>query len=430
MLKRVKEVLWADLVKISSLTGVATLVKLAAQFITSKVLAVFVGPAGLAILGQLYNVGNIIQSVGSGGITIGVTKYIAEHSTDDNEVHKLINHALKITFYCSLFCSLIVLVTYPYIGQFAFHTSQYNSVVLALGLTLLLFSFNNLFISIINGLKKFRTYIIINIATSVVNLLITLLFVWLWGVYGALLGFVVSPALMFFVSYLLLKKQGWLSFSFFKTKIEPAILQKFGRFSLIAVNNAIVGSAAQIAIRFLILNSLSIETAGIWDGMNRLSNAYLLLLTTSIQVYYLPTLSAITQPKKLWAEIVRSEKIALPLIILMFTVLYFFRGLVVDVLFSKEFGLMKDVFVYQLIGDVVKIAGWMLAYTMYAKAMTKQLIISDNVFTAFNLVLCYLLIDNYGLKAVYYAYIVNGAVYLTFMYFFIKRSIFKSKTNE
>ena len=57
MIKKIKSVLFSDLVKISSKTGIATAVRIAGSFIVSKVLAIFVGPAGLAIMGQLNNVG-------------------------------------------------------------------------------------------------------------------------------------------------------------------------------------------------------------------------------------------------------------------------------------------------------------------------------------------------------------------------------------
>jgi len=425
MLRNIRHILTNDLVKVSSWTGAATLIRIAAQFITSKVLAVLVGPSGLAILGQLYNVGNIVQSIGSGGISIGVTKYVAEHSNNTKEVGQVIKASLKITFYWSLICSLIVILCHSSIGYYSFNTNEYNGIILTLGLTLMLFSFNNLFGAIINGLKNYRLFIVINIATSIVNVIITVLFVGFWGIYGALLGFIISPAFLFFVSYLLLYQQTWFSFDFLRAKVDFSLFKKFGKFSLVAINNAVVGALAQIVIRSMIIKNMSIETAGIWDGMNRLSNAYLILLTTSIQVYYLPTLASISDPKKLWSEIMRSERVVLPLIIFLFVLLFLCRGVIVNVLFSPEFYLMKNVFLYQLVGDLVKVAGWMLAYTMYAKAMTRSLIITDNLFTLINIALCFLLISSYGLNAIYYAYIINGTIYLIFIYLFLKHYILK-----
>jgi O-antigen/teichoic acid export membrane protein len=424
--EKVKQLFLNDLVKISSGTGVAAFIKIAAQFITSKVLAIFVGPAGIAIMGQLSNVSNIVQSIGSGGINVGVTKYVSEYSSDRQQLARIINSALKITFICSAICSVVLVFTFRFIGQYVFRTNNYNSVIFVLGITLILFSFNNLFISIINGLRSFRLYVIVNIISSITSLLITLVFVKWLGVYGALLAFVLAPALLFCITYSIAAKQYWLDYSFLRFKLDFGILKMLGRFSLMAINNAIVGSVAQIVIRSLITKKLSIETAGIWDGMNRISGAYLLLLTTSIQVYYLPTLSAIKDSKLLWREIIKSEKIVLPLVSIMFLSLYLLRGWVIQVLFTPEFYLMKDIFLFQIIGDLIKVASWVISYTMYAKAMTKQLIITDNLFTIFYISLIYLFIDKVGLTAIYYGYIINQVVYLVFIYFLLRKKILGS----
>lgn len=426
MFKKIKALLVSDIVRISSWTGVATFIKIAAQFITSKILAVFVGPAGLAILGQLYNVGTIIQAASSGGIGIGVTKYVSEYANEKELRDKVIKTAFKVTFLCSVVTSVIVILTYRIIGEQVFKTDLYNTIILALGLTLILFSFNTLFTSIINGLKLFRLYIVVNIFTSIINLGITLLFVKLWGVYGALLAFVVSPALLFFVTYLLLIRQPWLNLNFFKFAFDKNILKKLGGFSLVAINNAVVGSIAQILIRTLLINRLSIETAGIWDAVNRLSTAYLFILTTSIQVYYLPTLSAIKDSKLLWKEMLKSEKIILPLVAGMFLIIYLVRSLIVEVLFTPQFALLKEVIALQLAGDLIKIASWILSYTMYAKAMTKQVILTDNIFTFSFIAIAFFSINYFGFNAIFYAYIINQSIFLIFIFFFLRRVFLRS----
>ena len=172
---------------------------------------------------------------------------------------------------------------------------------------------------------------------------------------------------------------------------------------------------------------MDVNTAGIWDGMNRLSAAYLLLITTSIQVYYLPILSAIQNKKLLWKEIIKTEKILIPITFCAFLLIFLFRNLIINVLFTSEFNLMKSIFVYQLLGDIIKIAAWIIAYVMYAKAMTKQLILTDNIFTFMYVGLSYLLISylGYGLNAVYYSFIFNNIVYLIFMYFFMRNNLLR-----
>lgn len=423
MRRKIKTVLSSDIIKVSSSTGVATGIRLAASFIISKVLAVLVGPSGVAMLGQLTNLGTIFQSVSTGGVQVGVTKYIAEYSDDPNKQRLVINNALKITFFCSLISSFFIIIFYRYIGSVFFKTGAYNTIILLLGLTLILFGFNTIITSIINGFKQFRLYVLLNVISSIVSLIVTVTLVYYWGIYGAFMAFILAPAIVFFIAWFYVRNENWLNYRFLSVKLDRDILKKLGSFSLMAINNAFVAASGLIIIRTFITTKMDLDTAGIWDAMNRLSAAYMLLFTSSIQVYYLPTLSAIKDRKLLWKEILKTEKIILPIILVFFTSLFLFRGLLIEILFSKEFYLMKSIFIYQLIGDFIKVAAWIFAYVMYAKAMSKELIITDNIFTVTFVAMSYFLMHkmNYGLNAVYFGYILNNLVYLVVMYWLIRR---------
>jgi PST family polysaccharide transporter len=68
-------------------------------------------------------------------------------------------------------------------------------------------------------------------------------------------------------------------------------------------------------------------------------------------------------------------------------------------------------FRWMLIGDVVKLASWLLAYLMLAKAMTRAFIVTEVVFSASFVVLARILVGEYGIEGVTYAYTINYAMY-------------------
>ncbi|MCV5540592.1 O-antigen flippase, partial [Escherichia coli] len=65
---------------------------------------------------------------------------------------------------------------------------------------------------------------------------------------------------------------------------------------------------------------------------------------------------------------------------------------------------MKPLFTWQIIGDVFKIASWLLAYVMLAKAMTRIFIISEIFFSVTFVLLSYFFIKSEGTIGVTYAY--------------------------
>jgi PST family polysaccharide transporter len=258
-------------------------------------------------------------------------------------------------------------------------------------------------------------------------LIITVFFVLAWGLSGALYAMAVMPFFLFFIALIYVRKFDWLGFEFVSYKFDSTIVKKLSSFSLMAINNAIVGSVAQIFIRFMIIKKITIEEAGFWDSMLKISSAYMLLITTSIQIYFLPTLSAIKEPHLLWKMISKVNKIIIPSVIFCLAILYLFRQQVVLVLFSKEFLPITDLFLLQMIGDIIKVVSWSFAYLMYAKAMTKVVILSDNIFTLTYLIGIYFSVDYLNLEGVYISNIINNLIYLGFIYLFIKKHLFKNQ---
>ena len=99
-----------DIIKVFSLNAMATLVRMCAGMISVKVIAVIIGPAGIALLGQLNNLNTILLGMANGGINTGITKYVAERKDNENEVKKLLSNALRITLTCSIIVGLLLIV--------------------------------------------------------------------------------------------------------------------------------------------------------------------------------------------------------------------------------------------------------------------------------------------------------------------------------
>jgi PST family polysaccharide transporter len=84
---------------------------------------------------------------------------------------------------------------------------------------------------------------------------------------------------------------------------------------------------------------------------------------------------------------------------------------------------MSGLFFWQVIGDFLKIASWLIAYLMHAKAMTKLFIATEIIFTAFYVGLAFLFGNLAGLHGVVLGYAVNYAVYFLIMFTAIYRRI-------
>ena len=154
---------------------------------------------------------------------------------------------------------------------------------------------------------------------------------------------------------------------------------------------------------------------------------YLMVITTSFSIYYLPRLSEINDSIELKHEIFKCYKFIIPLLILVSFIIFILRDFVIWLLFSTEFYPMESLFGWQLAGDILKISSWLLAYVMVAKAMTRLFIATEILFTSSFLLLGLFLVKINGTIGLTQAYFFNYAIYMLAMLLLFNCYFKKSK---
>jgi O-antigen/teichoic acid export membrane protein len=321
-----------DLFRVFSLTAVSTLVKIFTGFITIKIVASQLGPAGIALIGQLNNFVAIFIVIASAGINQGVTKYISENKDSAERIKLFIGTAFKLTIISSLICSLVIICAFRFLSIKILESPDYWYVFLIFGFVIIFYALNNLLLSILNGFQLYRKFVLINIVSSFVGLLFTVILVYFWQIKGALISVISYQSVMFAISYRMMRKQSWIEFLSFKEKIDTGIARHYFKYTLMALTTAATVPVSQLLIRTYVISNLSMVEAGYWEGMNKLSSVYLLLITTSLSVYFLPKLSELKTNYELRNEIFKAYKIIMPALLFGLVIIYF-----------KEF--LSDVFI-------------------------------------------------------------------------------------
>lgn len=423
IIQDLKRIAKADIVKVFSLTSISTLVRMCTGLVSVKVVASIIGPSGVALVGQLNNFSTIALSLAQGGINAGVTKYVSEYRADDQKAKDYISTAFKITILCSLSVGLLLLLGCHILSKLILMTPEFWYVFAIFGFTIIFYGLNNLLVSIVNGYKQFNKYVKVNIVGSIFGVAYTVCFVLLWGLPGALVSGVTFQSLMIVVSVLMLRKLKWLNKEFFIGKFKKAIASKYFKFSLMTLTSAMTVPVTQMLLRGYVMVEISEEEAGWWEAMNRISNMYLMVITSSFSVYYLPRLSEIHDRLELRHEIFKSYKVIIPMLLAGFTLVYLLRFFIVRVLYTPEFMPMTRLFIWQMAGDFFKICSWLLAYLMVAKAMSKLFISTEIIFSLIYLALGLIFVKLNGIVGLTQGYLVNYILYTFAMLFAFRKII-------
>lgn len=416
-----------NLVKTSLLSFIATAVKVLSGLVINKALAVYVGPAGLAIVGQFQNFLQIALTLAQGALNSGVTKYVAEYSKEDEKFPGILSTSLRISFYCSLTVSVVILGLSPWLSSWLMKSNEYTYVFVLLAITLSLFVLNNLLLSILNGLKEIKTFILINIIQSVYALVFTSLLIVFLGTHGALIALATNQSVILFVVLLKLKNHPAIKIDNFKLAFDPTLARKLFSFVAMGLVSLICTPVTLLLIRNLIGEKIGWDEAGYWQAIWYISSTYLMVVTTALGIYFLPTLSELKSKKDLQGELFRGYLLIIPTVAAMGIVIFFLRDFIISLLFTENFSAMRELFKWQLIGDVFKIASWLLSYLLLAKAQTKKFIMAEIFFSVLFTTLSFTFLTQFGLIGVTYSYALSYAVYLGVMLFAVRPLLFEIK---
>lgn len=392
-----------------------------AALVINKAVAIYAGPSGIALVGQMQNAVQIANIFAQGGINAGVTKYTAEYRNQPTKLIDLWSSSIKIAVICSVFVGLALIFFSTNLSFLIFQDNKFSYIFIILGFTIFLFTLNQLLISILNGLKEIKTLTIISVFQSIYALIFTTILVIYFGIDGALIAIVTTQSIVFFVALYKLKNHSLIRLEKFYAKLNKYTSHKLFAYSLMAITSAIFTPGAYLFIRNYIGSTISWDHAGYWQAMVYISSMYLLVISTALNTYYLPKLSETTNKNILNLELKNGYRLLIPLVIFMSLLIYFSKELIVNLLFSSDFAEMIPLFQWQLIGDVIKMCAFLLSFVMLAKAMTVQYIVSEILFCLFFSILAIIFVNNFGLVGVTYAYVINNLCYLTAVLFITKK---------
>lgn len=415
------------LIKTSAFSGIITLIRISSGFVASKVVALFTGTSGVAMIGAFSNFITIILTFASGAINTGVVKYTAEYDGDDEQLKKLFSTSFKISLFCSGFVGLILIIFSPLFSNLIFNKNIYELQIRILGCTVIFYALNNLLISILNGKKQIKLFTIINTLGSIIGLIFTVLLVYFFKIEGALYALVLAQSVVFFITLVLIVKSSWFTIEYFKQSVDKSMAIKLSHYSMMAIITALTVPVSQIILRNMLINKLGVDSAGYWQGMMRVSDGYLMLITTSLSTYYLPKLSILQTNKEIRKEIFIGYKIILPLVFIGCILIYFLRFFIIKILYTPDFVRMESLFFWQLVGDFFKMAAWVLAFLMLAKAKTKLYIATEICYSISFVVLAYFLVELFGIIGITIAFAINYFLYMATLVIFFRNLIFNLK---
>jgi PST family polysaccharide transporter len=400
------------LIKVTSLKTASVLTRIIAGLLISKAIAIFIGAEGLALIGNLRNFVSSTQTVATLGFYNGIVKYVAEFKENSLRLSKTISTVFYVGFVSTILVSFLCYFNAENIINLIFPTyNNYDYVIKIFAIVLPFYALNMFIFSIMNGFSKYKILIIINIIGQILGVSITLLLIYQNKIDGALVSVVISESVIFLITLVgIINRRSLIPLLQVKN-VSLSYFKRLSPYSIMALFSAVLLPIVALVIRSYIIENIGYKDAGFWEAMTRISKYYLMLVSSLMALYILPRFSEIDDVKEFRKEVFGFYKTVIPILAIGLILIYLLKPFIVTIVYSSEFEPVKDLFLWQLLGDFVKVLSLVIAYQFLAKKMFWHYIVTE----AFLLIILYVtsiyFIDMFGVKGAVIGHFVSYLMY-------------------
>jgi O-antigen/teichoic acid export membrane protein len=218
------------------------------------------------------------------------------------------------------------------------------------------------------GAKDFKSLALISMGSGVVGLVLMATLSPLFGLKGGLAATALTPLANCAVAWAFARRRSWWPLRPIAHGFSRIEARNAAAFVPMAVISSVALPFLQILIRDNVASHGGMAEVGLLQGVMRVSDMYLGVATSVFTMYYFQRFSEIRAADELVREARQGLLIIVPAVAAVSVVIYLLRDLIVRLIFTDAFLPMRDLFGWQMVGNVLKMVGWLFGYLLLAKA--------------------------------------------------------------
>lgn len=420
--------------KNTGLFAVSQVIGIAARLVCNKVAAVYLGTAGIGIMGLIDNILRLVHSVTNFGIAVSSVREIAVLEQEASHSNIKTERLIKIIYKWALatgFLGLLVFVVFSkYISNLIFETDSNYFWIIILSSCFLFNAISSMRLAVLQAKKKVKKIVLYNICSSVLTSIVAVLGYYVYGIKGIIPIIVLSGIINFILSVYFTK-----SIQVSKTKIPLKQIFNEGlpiaKLGLLLSSSAIFGELCFYIIRWFLKEHYSFEVLGIYQVGNTFLVGYIGLVFAAMSNDYYPRLCNLDNDKIQFNNLVNDQtELALLIIVPAVLILYVMAPYLVPILYTEDFLDVLLILKVGLLSIILKAVVWPIGFIALTKG-NKKLFLKQNVLgNIINLIFSLLGFYYFGLLGLGIAMVIMFAVSGIYNYFTVAKYYnFKYRKN-
>ena len=369
LLKRLKvreTALWNAM----SWSGANSVLRIVLGFFSAKVSALFLGPAGMALVGEIANFIQVSTGAIANGAQTAVVNLTAERRSSPARLQELWATAIWSVLLLSGLVALVVLSSASTLSSWLLFDAKYWPVIVAGGFVVMLAVVDTVLIGALNGLKQIKLIASASIACTIVEFILFAGLTYNFGIWGGLIGMTAVFGTKLAVSSWIAFRSKLISPRALFSSFDRATLRDIWKFYPMLIAHSIALPLAQLLVRGGTVRTLGLDQGGYLQAVWRLSDMYVGVITTALGFYFMAYFSSLEGEGER-GELLRRTIVQLCVVTACCaSAIYLLRDVIIAVVLTSHFAPMRDLLAFQLIGDVFKVMDYPLQMVLVTQRRT------------------------------------------------------------
>ena len=391
---------YGQILKSSAIIGGSSVVNIAIGIIRTKAIALFLGPAGVGLMGLYSSILNLAQSIADMGINGSGVRQIAE-AVGSGETGRIARTAivLRRTAIVLGVLGAVLLVTFSkQISVLTFGNDQHTTAVAALSLALFFLSIASGQGALIQGMRRISDLARMGMLGALFGAVISIPLIYWFREKGIVPSLICIAATTVVTSWWYSRRVQIQSqrLSLSEWRHETIALLKLG----VAFNASwVLTTAAAYAIRLIVLRKVSFEAAGLYQSAWALGGLYVGFILQAMGADFYPRLTAVAKNNAECNRLV-NEQAQISLLLagpgVMATIT--FAPIVIGLFYTAKFAAAVEPLRWICLGMALRVIAWPMGFVILAKGAQAILIWTEAAATVVHVGLAFVLVAYFGLK--------------------------------
>jgi enterobacterial common antigen flippase len=409
---------YRQILRSSALIGGSSLISILAGILRTKAVAVFLGPAGIGLMGLFGSMTGLVGAVTGMGITTSGVRHIADAAGADEEIRiaRTVTAVRQIVLRLGLVGSALLAIFCVPVSRVTFGTADHASTIAVLSLVIVVGAVADGQLTLLQGFRRIGDLARVAVLGTTISLILTLPIVYFWREQAI-------AALLLMASGAGLASSWWYAR---RIKVAPVSMKwretlnvgrPLLRLGLAAMSTALMVAAVAYVVRVVIVRYLGFEAAGMYQSATALSSVYCGFILSAMGADFLPRVSSIARDDAECNRLVNEQaEVGLLLAFPGICATIAFAPLIVQFLYSGQFGLATEVLRWQVLGVFLRVASWPMGYLLLAKGKAKLYFWTELSYNALHATLIWICVQRWGLTGTGIAFFGLYVYYLLLMY--------------